>query len=212
MVDSGEYDWCHYDCAPFDRPTFFFCVQVDHQILIGSRKADWKWEYDSSQMLGFRGKTISLRYDDGSMWIIRTDGKDMHLTQDYSRNVFTRPECVAELHRHWLQQFNQIKRPDTVPAESVLVPQGPQTFLRRTGAYFWAMCTLDSDANRDLCALWDEKGSKYKSLACTNPSNGPAAPNISLPIDPLTTTEDYEIHLKNGMILRNCTTLQNDHR
>ena len=119
MVDSGEYDWCHYDCAPFDRPTFFFCVQVDHQILIGSRKADWKWEYDSSQMLGFRGKTISLRYDDGSMWIIRTDGKDMHLTQDYSRNVFTRPECVAELHRHWLQQFNQIKRPDAVPAEKV---------------------------------------------------------------------------------------------
>jgi hypothetical protein len=37
MIDTAEYDWCHHDCAPFDRPTFFFCVKIADQVLIGSR-------------------------------------------------------------------------------------------------------------------------------------------------------------------------------
>jgi hypothetical protein len=31
MIDTAEYDWCHHDCAPFDRPTFFFCVKIADQ-------------------------------------------------------------------------------------------------------------------------------------------------------------------------------------
>jgi hypothetical protein len=34
MIQATDYDWCHYDCAPFDRPTLFFCFNVDSHIFI----------------------------------------------------------------------------------------------------------------------------------------------------------------------------------
>lgn len=161
MIDTGEYDWCHHDCAPFDRPTYFFCVRVGDKTLVGSRPADWFWMYDSSQMFRFKGQPISIRYDDRWMWIVRTDGKDMRLSQDYSRNVFSRSECVAEIHRHWLRQFGQVKRPSTVPAEAVLVPLGPHSLFKSVGRHFWVSCVFKSYPNRDVCTEWDETGVKY---------------------------------------------------
>jgi hypothetical protein len=201
MIDAAEYDWCHHDCAPFDRPTFFFCVQVADQVLIGSRKADWAWMYDSSQMLRFKGKRVSLHFDDDSIWVIRTDGKDMRLSRDYSQDVFARPECIAEVHRHWLQEVEKLKRPETIPSEAVLIPQGPRPFFKSVGPHFWISCSFDSQANWDLCAMWDEKGNKYKELKCVNSSDRPVLP-ADLVVDPLTTQVDYEIHLKNGAILK----------
>lgn len=201
MIDAAEYDWCHHDCAPFDRPTFFFCFQVSDQVLVGSRKADWAWMYDSSQMLSFRGKQVSIRFDDDSIWIIRTDTKDMHLRRDYSQDVFERPECTAEVHRHWLREFEKIKRPGAVPPEAVLIPQGARPFFKSEGPHFWVSCSFDSQANWDLCERWDEKGIKYKELKCVNSSNKPVVP-ADLVVDPLTTKVDYEIHLKNGTVLK----------
>jgi hypothetical protein len=201
MIDTGEYDWCHYDCAPVDRPTFFFCVQVSDQILIGSRSADWVWMYDSSKMLHVKGQPISIRYDEHSMWIIRTDGKDMRLSRDYSQNVFSRPECVAEVHRHWLLQFEKVKRPSTVPSEAVLVPLGPRPVFRNFGPHFWVSCTINSIASRDVCTTWDEAGVKYKELECVNSADHLPVYQADLVIDPLTTQADYQIHLKNGAIL-----------
>jgi hypothetical protein len=201
MIDTAEYDWCHHDCAPFDRPTFFFCVQVANQVLIGSRKADWVWMYDSSQMLKFKGKRISGRFDDDSIWIIRTDGKDMHLSRDYSQDVFEHPECTAEVHRHWLREFEKLKRPATVPPEAVLIPQGARPFFKSEGPHFWVSCSFDSQANWDLCEMWDEKGTKYKEVKCVNSSDTPVLP-ADLVVDPLTTKVDYEIHLKNGTVLK----------
>jgi hypothetical protein len=87
LIEAREYDWCHYDCFPFDRPALFFCLNVDGAILIGSRAADWRWMYDSEQMVSFVGKSVSLRHNDRSIWIIRTDGKEMQLAQDYSNDL-----------------------------------------------------------------------------------------------------------------------------
>jgi len=206
MIDTGEYDWCHHDCAPFDRPTNFFCVQIGDKILIGSRSADWIWMYDSSQMRRFKGQPISIRYDQRSMWIIRTDGKDMRLSQDYSQNVFSRPECVAELHRHWLQQFEQVKRPSTVPTEAVLVPLGPRPLFKSVGPHLWVSCTFESNVNRDVCTTWDESGVKHRELEYVNSADHLAVNQADLMIDPLTTEFDYQIHLKNGAILEKVTT------
>jgi len=203
MIDSAEYDWCHYDCAPSDRPTFFFCIQVDGAVLIGSHKADFVWQYDSSQMLG-RDKPVSLRYDDRAIWIIRTDGKEMHLTRDYSEDMFSRPECTAEVHRPWLWDFEGIKRPDSVPPEAVLVPQGPRPpipLFFRTGPLLWVDCRFDWRANLDVCDTWDERGARAHSLECGNALGHWPFPK-ELTVDPLTTKEWYEIHLKNGVILR----------
>jgi len=204
MIDAAEYDWCHHDCAPFDRPTFFFCVQISDQVLVGSRKADWAWMYDSSQMLSFRGKQVSIRFDDDSIWIKRTDNKDMHLRRDYSQDVFERPECTAEVHRRWLREFETLQRPATVPSEAVLIPQGARPLLKSQGPHFWAKCSFDAQADFDFCEMWDEKGIKYKQLKCRT-SSGKLVLSADLVVDPLTTKVDYEIHLKNGVVL-NCST------
>jgi hypothetical protein len=201
MLDAAEYDWCHHDCAPFDRPTYFFCVQANDQVLIGSRKADWFWMYDSSKMMNFVGKQVSLRYDNDSIWIMRTESKDMRLSRDYSEDVFTRPACIAEVRRHWLRQFQNLKRPASIPPDAVLIPQGARPLFKSDGPHFWISCSLDSQAKWDLCSVWDEKGVKYKEMKCADSSGKPVLP-ADLVVDPLTTQFDYEIHLKNGIILR----------
>lgn len=194
LLDTSEYDWCHYDCFPFDRPTLFFCVQVNNRILIGSRGADWRWMYDSSQMFKFRGKPVSLRYDDGSIWIVRTDGKDMHLRQDYSKDVFRNSACSAEIHRHWLQHLPKEPRPNDVPSQAILVPRSEKS-------YFYVDCTFDSKSNWDLCSLWDEKGRMYGQQECVDGESHRGVVQSELTIDPLTTTSDYQFHLKNGVVL-----------
>jgi len=201
LIDTGEYDWCHYDCAPFDRPTFFFCVDLNDQILVGRREADWIWAYDSSKMFAFKGKPVSVRYNNHSVWIVRTDGKEMHLSRDHLRDVFLNPKCTAVVHQHWIKEMGRVGRPTSVPASAVLVPQGPPSLFRPEGPHFWISCSLASHASWDVCEMWDEKGVKYKEERCVGTSGRPV-PDSDLVVDPLTTKFDYEIHLTNGQILR----------
>jgi hypothetical protein len=199
MLDAQTYDWCHYDCFPFDRPTHYFCVQVDNRVLVGSHKADWKWRYDSSQMFRFRGKPVSVRYDDKSIWIVRTDGKEMHLTVDYSQDDFVNPECTAEIHRHWLKELEPIKRPDTVPADAVLIPNHPR---RRPAPFFWITCKFDPQNLWDVCETWDEKGKPLTRLEAVDSATHRGVLQRDLAVDPLATKMYDEIHLQNGIVLR----------
>lgn len=201
MIDSAEYDWCHHDCAPFDRPTYFYCFQAADQILIGSRKADWIWMYDTSKLRDLKWKQVSLRFDNDSIWIIRPDGKETRLNRDYSEDVFSNSECEAEVRRHWIKEFDIVKRPATVPAEAVLVPQGERPLFRKEGPHFWVKCSFNPGQTWDLCTIWDEKGMEYKEEKCVNSSNQPV-PAADLVVDPITTKFDYEIHLKNEATLK----------
>jgi hypothetical protein len=202
MIDTGEYDWCHYDCGPFDRPTTFYCIQVSGKILIGSRSADWFWMYDSSQMRRLKGQPISIRYDERSMWIIRTDGKDMQLSQNYLQNVFSREECIAEVHRHWLKRFESITRPNAVSSGAVLVPLGPKPHFNSYGSHFWVKCTFESNPDRDTCTRWDEGGGRISEHEYVNSANHLPVSQTDLVVDPLTTELGYQIRLKNGAILQ----------
>ncbi|HVA18174.1 MAG TPA: hypothetical protein VMV59_10740 [Candidatus Dormibacteraeota bacterium] len=194
LLDTSEYDWCHYDCQPFDSPTLYFCVQIDNRVLVGSGGTGLRWAYDNTKMLAFRGKPISIRYNDHSIWIVRTDGKEMHLKQNYSRDVFRNAACTAEVHVHWLNHFKNITRPNAVPSQAVLIPKGKHS-------YFWANCVFDSRSKWDGCSVWDSKGIKYADRECVDRQNHRAVLQSDLLIDPLTTTSDYEFHLKNGVVL-----------
>jgi hypothetical protein len=202
LLQAAEHDWCHYDCAPFDRPTYFYCVKVADKILVGSRKADWTWMYDTSQLMQFQGSAVALRYDKASIWILRPDGKETRLAQDYSEDVFSNPACVSEVHRQWLRRLEQIKPPDKVPAEAVLVPRGSGKIFARVGPHFWIACSYDPEANFDRCTWWDEKGVKYQGNEFVDSSNHTPVAQADLVIDPLTTKVYYEIHLRNGVILK----------
>lgn len=194
LVEGEIYSWCHFDCAPFDNPELFFCLQVDNRTLIASGGTGWRWAYDNTKMLGFQGKTVSVRYNDRSIWIVRTDGKEMHLKQNYSLNVFRNAACTAEIHVHWLNHLKNTTRPNGVPSQAILVPQSEKS-------YFYVDCTFDSKSNWDLCSLWDEKGHMYGQQECVNRESHRGVVQSALTIDPLTTTSDYEFHLKNGVVL-----------
>jgi len=176
------------------QPTIFACKRAD-QIFIGSRKTDW------DVGLG----AVRLRFDVHSIWVVRTDGKEMHLARDYSQDVFRRPECTAEVHRHWMRQFEGITRPSTVPPEAVRVPMGPAPLLplfSRTGPHFWVSCRFDPQSNWDVCDIWGEKGVKYHPLECVNVEDHRAVVQKDLVVDPLTTKMYDEIHLQNGVVLK----------
>ena len=96
-LDDAVYEPCHGDCAPFNIAYFYFCLETRDRILIGQKHA-WKWEYNPAQMHPLRGKTVSLRYDDKYIWLIRTDGKEMKLKQDYSMDVFRDQRCKDVIH------------------------------------------------------------------------------------------------------------------
>jgi hypothetical protein len=165
MIEASEESSCNYDCAPFDRPTLYFCFNVDGHTLIGRRKADFRWAYDSSKMLSFAGKAVSLRFNDRSIWVVRTDGKEMHLDQDYADDSFSSTSCTSEIHRHWLLEMRETKRPNSVPPEAVLIPKS-RPWFQTTRPHFWITCVFDSQAGMDVCTMWNEKGLKY-SLTLT---------------------------------------------
>jgi hypothetical protein len=72
---------------------FYFCFDTGDRILIGHKSA-LKWEYDPSEMHRLRDQQVRLRYDQRYIWIIRTDGKEMKLKQDYTRkDLFSGGKC-----------------------------------------------------------------------------------------------------------------------
>lgn len=90
FLDYTESSPCHYDCQPFDRVYFNFCLQTQGQVLTAQTWA-WKWEYDPGKMAPLKGKTVQIRYDESHVWIIRTDGKELRLTR--AKAKFEDPVC-----------------------------------------------------------------------------------------------------------------------
>lgn len=202
LVEVSTYDACHYDCAPFNDPNLYFCFQLGDRILVGRHDAGWFWTYDPFRMEAFEGKPVSIRYDKHHIWVIRTDGKELRLSRKPAEtDVFQNAACTAQVHRVWLSQMKELRRPAAVPAGAVLVPQGPRSIWGRTGPHFWVRCRYRSATHWDLCTSWDQKGEKYESLEGVNAANHRPELDSELAVDPLTTRYEYEIHLKNGVVL-----------
>jgi hypothetical protein len=191
LVEATEFDPCHHDCAPFVTSSLFYCVQVRDRVLIGTRKAD-----SSSYMLQFQGKPVSVRYDSRSLWIVRPDGTEVHLSRDHLLlDPFRSSVCTAGIHREWLARLGTVARPAGVPAQAMLIPQSHHS-------YFWVSCVFVPSSNWDACSVWDSEGSKYAVREVVSQPDRRAVLDSELVIDPLTTTNDYEFHLENGRILR----------
>jgi hypothetical protein len=196
LVEGREYDPCHGDCFPLDRPTLYFCLQVDDRIVVGSRGADPAWLYDSSKMFALVGQAIAVRLDSHSLWITRPDKKEIHLRQDYSNDVFASQICSNEVRRHWLERFAHTPRPASVPKDAVLVPLSNRS-------YFWVRCEFDRQKNWDSCAEWNDKGERHpRDRELVNVATHSAVLDQNLIIDPLSTRNDFEIHLSNGVVLK----------
>ena len=78
---------CHWDCW-FVPDHFWFCFATKDKALVGQTIA-WRWEYNPTEMFKLRKQVVSLRYSDTSMWVVRTDGKELKLRRDESYPEFT---------------------------------------------------------------------------------------------------------------------------
>lgn len=72
----------------FGISDYYFCFDAGGKILVGHDKVRTQtWMKDPVDLLE-RGKTVQLRYDDKSIWVSRPGGKDVKLTQDYTKQIF----------------------------------------------------------------------------------------------------------------------------
>ena len=104
LLDHNEYP-C--DNCFFGPATSYFCFRADNKVLIGrERIPTMNWRDTSKNDLtklhkSWRewqapGATVNLKYDNKYIWVPGPDGKDVRLTQDYTRDIFIDSrECRA---------------------------------------------------------------------------------------------------------------------
>ena len=180
----------------FDRPTLYFCLQIGSDVVVGSRGADLVWMYDSSKMFNLAGRPVAVRYQSPSIWIMRPDGKEMHLKEDCSNDVFSNSACSASVRLRWIQKFAAVAIPRDVSPAAILVPLTVRS-------YFWVHCHFDTQEQWDVCLEWDSKGiPDTQKRELVDPSSHRGVLDAVLTIDPLTTKDKAALHLKNGIVLR----------
>jgi hypothetical protein len=87
LLDHSEY-LCK-NCF-LGNSDYYFCFDVNSKILIGHEKVRVQTRRQTpDNLLGERGQTVPIRYDDQYIWIIGPNGKDQRLTQDYTKKLFT---------------------------------------------------------------------------------------------------------------------------
>jgi len=86
LLDHAEY-LCK-NCF-LGNSDYYFCFDVNSKILIGHEKIRVQTRRQTpDNLLGDRGKTVPVRYDDEYIWITGPNGKDQRLTQDYTKKLF----------------------------------------------------------------------------------------------------------------------------
>jgi hypothetical protein len=85
MLDHNEFPCAN--CL-FGVADYYFCFDTHDKILIGYDKVRTQTRRKVPTDLMERGKTVPLRYDDKYIWVTRSNGKELRLTQDYTKKIF----------------------------------------------------------------------------------------------------------------------------
>jgi hypothetical protein len=91
----------------FGSSDYYYCFAADDKVLIGYQRTPvLNWQDQSKNYLtrvhrGWTvwtppGQTVPISYDDKHIWVTRTDGKQVKLTQTYSRDIFTHNDRCRE--------------------------------------------------------------------------------------------------------------------
>jgi hypothetical protein len=108
-VEAQLLDHSEYRCKNcfFGSSRYYYCFAAGDKILIGYQKTpELNWKDHSSNLLAkvrkkwepwaAEGQTVPLRYDDKTIRVTRSDGKEVKLKQDYTRDAFlTNSQCKA---------------------------------------------------------------------------------------------------------------------
>ena len=93
MLDHNEYP-CE-NCL-FGMSDYYFCFDVNSKIMIAHEKVRTQTRKHAPVDLMERGKTVQIRFDDKFIWVPQAKGKDLRLTQDYTKKIFLENDrCIA---------------------------------------------------------------------------------------------------------------------
>jgi hypothetical protein len=106
QVQAQLLDHAELLCANcfFGVSDYYYCFAADNKVLIGhqrTRVVNWGDE-SKNYLTKFHGgwtawtapgQTVPISYDDKNIWVSRHDGKQVRLTQIYSRDIFTDSRC-----------------------------------------------------------------------------------------------------------------------
>ncbi len=85
MLDHNEFPCAN--CL-FGVADYYFCFDASSKILIGYDKVRTQTRKKVPTDLMERGKTVPLRFDDKYIWVKQANGKELRLTQDYTKKIF----------------------------------------------------------------------------------------------------------------------------
>ena len=85
MLDHNEFPCAN--CL-FGVADYYFCFDTNSRILIGYDKIRTQTRKKVPTELMERGKTVPLRFDNKYIWVKQSNGKELRLTQDYTRKIF----------------------------------------------------------------------------------------------------------------------------
>jgi hypothetical protein len=101
LLDHQEYTCSN--CL-FGSTDHYYCFAAGNQVLVGRQRIPTlNWRDDDKNYFTkvhkswapweAPGQTVQLDYDDKHIWVGRTGGKDVKLTQDYTKDIFNNPQC-----------------------------------------------------------------------------------------------------------------------
>jgi hypothetical protein len=85
MLDHNEYP-CE-NCL-FGISDYYFCFDAGSKVLIGHEKLRTDMRKHAPTELMERGRKMPIRVDDKYIWVPQAKGKDLRLTQDYTKKIF----------------------------------------------------------------------------------------------------------------------------
>jgi hypothetical protein len=95
MLDHNEFPCSN--CL-FGIADYYFCFDANSKILIGHEKIRTQTRKHEPTALMELGKTVPIRFDDKYIWVPQAKGKDLKLTQDYTKKIFLNSDrCQAAI-------------------------------------------------------------------------------------------------------------------
>ena len=89
-VQATILDHNEFPCANclFGIADYYVCFDAGSKILIGHEKLRTQTRKHEPTQLMERGKSMTIRVDDKYIWVPQAKGKDLRMTQDYTKKIF----------------------------------------------------------------------------------------------------------------------------
>jgi hypothetical protein len=153
LLEATEYSACDYHCAPFNRPTTAYCIQVGSETLVGER-ASILGESDSDSLRSLVGQEVTFRNDPKFIWLLAPGRSGLKIQRGSLFEQFKENRCIAAVHKPILAAALADLRPSGVPPNAFALAARGETAPH----YRWFQCSLNSEESGIVCKKWDPKG------------------------------------------------------